>query len=308
MSEINVLYCFDNNFWRMAAVSIYSLFEHKNPDTTINVHCMVAPHTHGHRKIKKIIGQGGKLIWKTIPNRRNPYANIDYSRWSPVIFYRMFAHTVFPNQNKLLYLDSDTLIQSDLTELYQTDISKYALGAIRDMAPTNIPNDPNGIYVREFKEKYLQHDLYVNSGVLLLNLEYLRTIKSPWPIKSELTYPDQDIINTTFDGQILELPLRYNCIPEIYIDKKFKQSERNFVQNKIHIMHFYAIKPFYYQFTPVNIYSLFTRTAYKIDLYPEDFIKQEYKRKQKKHNNKTNIPFITTTKDNKIRLFGIKMN
>jgi lipopolysaccharide biosynthesis glycosyltransferase len=272
---------------------------------------MVAPHTRGYRKIKKFIGQNNKLIWRTVSKKQNPYADVNYSRWSPVIFYRLFAHIIFPNTNKMLYLDSDTLVQSDLSDLYNTDISQYAMGAIRDMAPTNIKDDPNGTYVREFKDKYLKHNLYVNSGVLLLNMEHLRTTQSPWPIKCELTYPDQDILNTMFDGNILELPLRYNCIPEIYVDTKFKPSERNYVQQNICIAHFYSFKPYHYNLVPLSVYSSFTRTAAKIDLYPEDFIKQEHRKIQKmfgKHNPKTNIPFLTVSKKGTLRLFGLKMN
>lgn len=312
MSEINILYCFDNNFWKMAAVSINSLIETKSPNTTVNIYCMVAPHTHGRRKIKKIIGQNGNLIWKTISKKQNPYINHDYSRWSPVIFYRLFAHNVFPKLNKLLYIDSDTLIQSDLTELYNTDISKHALAAVRDMAPINIPNDKNGQYVREFKEKYLKHDLYINSGVLLLNLQHLRTIPTPWETNCKLTYPDQDILNTVFDGKILELPLRYNCIPYYSVDKKFKLSERNFVKEHIHIAHFYAVKPYYYDFVSRETYSMFASAANKIGLYPEDFIKQDAKKQRKKAkkqktDNSTGIPFLRIDKKGYLRLFGIRI-
>lgn len=312
MSEINVLYCFDTNFWRMAAVSISSLLRAKSPDTTINVYCMVAPHTRGRRKIQKIIGQGGKLIWKPIPKKQNPYRNHNYSRWSPVIFYRLFAHNVFTNINKLLYIDSDTLIQSDLSELYGTDISKYALAAVRDMAPTTDPDDPNGKYVREFKKKYLKHDLYINSGVLLLNLQYLRTTPTIWKTDCELTYPDQDILNTVFDGKILELPLRYNCIPYFSIDEKFPAPERKYTEKHVHIAHFYAIKPFYYDFVSRETYSMFAAAAHKIGFYPEDFVKQDIKRRRKtakkqKIDSKTCISFLRIDKNGRLRLFGIKI-
>lgn len=311
MSEINVLYCFDNNFWQMAAVSISSLIHTKSVDTTVNVYCMVAPHTRGRRKIEKIIGQGGNLIWKTVPKKHNPYANHDYSRWSPVIFYRLFAHNVFPDIDKLLYIDSDTLILSDLTELYDTDVTNYAFGAVRDMAPIHKADNPNGKYVREFKEKYLKHDLYINSGVLLLNLPYLRTTKTPWDTKCKLTYPDQDILNTAFDGQILELPLRYNCIPEIEIDEKFPLSERNFVKEQIYIAHFYAAKPYYYDYVGRETYSMFAAAARKIGFYPEDFVRQDIKRHRKKarkqRDAKTIIPFLRFDKHGRLRFFGVKI-
>lgn len=313
MSEINVLYTFDNNFWRMAAVSIVSLMENRHPDTHINVYCMVAPHTHGRRKIKKIIGTGGTLIWRQIPNRKNPYTGVDYSRWSPVIFYRLFAHDVFPDVDKMLYLDSDTLINDDLTQLYNTDVSQYAFGAVRDMALINTPKHPAGEYVKEFKQKYLKHDLYINSGVLVLNMTYLRTIPGPWKTNSTLKYPDQDILNIVFDGKILELPLRYNTVSNGIYDKKFPLSERNYIKKKIYIEHFYAAcKPYYYHPFNRETYAKFSHTARKIGLYPEDFLRQDIERQKKrikkaKKDYSTNIPFLRFDRRGRLRLFGIRV-
>ena len=315
MSEINVLYCFDTNFWQMAAISINTLMEqHRDTNTSVNVYCMVAPHTRGHRKIKKIVvGQGGKLIWRKISKTQNPYNTLDYARWSPVIFYRLFAHEIFPELDKVLYLDADTLIQSNLTELYNTNISKHAFAAVRDMALISKPDDKNGQYVSEFKKNYQRHNLYINSGVLLLNLNYLRTIQSPWSFDCPLKYPDQDILNYVFDGKILELPLRYNCSPYVEPDKKFKLSERKFVKDTIHIVHFYATcKPYYYHYMYRETYSMFARAAAKINIYPEDLIKQELKAKKRKikqqrTDNTTNIPFLRFDRRGNLRFFGIKV-
>ncbi len=57
---------------------------------------------------------------------------------------------------KILYLDSDTLICDDLSELFYTDISKYTLGAIQDMAPRDDINNPNGKYVNEFERNIIK--------------------------------------------------------------------------------------------------------------------------------------------------------
>lgn len=180
MSEINVLYAFDTRYWKMAAVSIYSLLKNCRSDTICNIHCMVAPYTHGRRNILKIVNnfKNARLVWRPIHKHDNPFIRYDFSRWSPVIFYRLFAHRIFPHLDKILYLDSDTLIFNDLTELYNTDISGFTMGAVRDMAPTEDLNNKNGKYVHDFANKYLKNGPYFNSGVLLINLKNMAKIKS----------------------------------------------------------------------------------------------------------------------------------
>ena len=140
MASINVLYCFDTKFWHLAAVAMQSLLASCAPETKVNFYCMVAPGTKGRKKIQQIIDKhenGAGLTWREIKESENPFQSYEYSRWSPVIFYRCFAHRVFKDIDKLLYLDSDTLICRDLSGLFNTDIEDYVLGAVRDMAPVN---------------------------------------------------------------------------------------------------------------------------------------------------------------------------
>lgn len=311
MSEINILYCFDSNFWKLAAVSIASLMGAQKHPENITIYCMVAPHTRGRRKISKIVmGQGGKLVWRVVPPRENPYRGYDYSWWSPVIFYRLFACRVFPHLDKILYLDSDTLVRDDLTKLYNTNVSQYAMGAVRDMAPVELADNPNGKYVRDFIANHLRHGLYINSGVLLLNLVKMRECESDLlGVRVKLTYPDQDILNVALDGKIRELPIKNNFIPEIYVSSKFKSRDVNAAQQRPVIHHFYAIKPYVYHPEFPRTYSEFYRVASQIGFYPEDFVVADIKRHQKRNKIKfdsmTHIPHLRIDKRGRLKLFGV---
>lgn len=311
MSEINVLYVFDSNFWRMATVSINSLLANKSPNTHVNIHCMVAPRTRGHCYIKRIVSKysNAKLIWRSVNNRHSPYRGVDYSRWSPVIFYRLFAYRLFPNIEKMLYIDSDTLVQHDLSELYNTDISNYALAAVRDMAPLNLyPEMPDVKVVRAFKEKYQKHDLYINSGVLLMNMQRIRESETRMTsVDIPLKYPDQDIINYVFDGKMLELPLKYNCIPFVHIDPKFSESEQNMQTDEIVIGHFYAGKPYVYDLTPRPAFAMYSAAARAVGMYPDQFVADDRRRFAKKYTTKTVIPFLRIDKNGRVRFFGIRL-
>ena len=41
---------------------------------------------------------------------------------------------LIPHQDKVLYLDSDVIIQKDLTDLFEINIKDYYAGAVKDIA------------------------------------------------------------------------------------------------------------------------------------------------------------------------------
>ncbi len=290
----------------MAAVSIYSLVKNVAPGTCVCVYCMVAPRTHGYRKIKSVVEKyGGKLVWKQITKSQNPFRNHEFLRWSPVIFYRLFVHRIFPELDKVLYLDSDTLVRDDLTELYETDISNYAFGAVCDLAPVRVSESLSGKYVQEFTDKYLHAGMYVNSGVLLINVANVKQYEQEMlNADISLKYPDQDIINYVFDGKILRLPLRYNFAPNI---KNFTNliSDGEFADaaKETAIFHFYAIKPYVYHTATRDIYEMFITAAQEIGFYPDDFTRKT----KTPRSFPTSIFGLRVGRDNRLRLFGIKI-
>jgi len=306
MEVINVLYCFDSKFWRMAAVSIETLFASASPDARIRIYAMVAPHTRGRHQIKKILSkhkQSAGLVWHVVRDNENPFVGYEYSRWSPVIWYRLFAHRVFGDIDKLLYLDSDTLMCRDISELFNTDLSGYCAGAIRDLAPINDPYHPTGITVKNFAKKYLNDGPYYNSGVLLLNLAEIRKNENLlFETKIPLVYPDQDLLNAAFVGKIKSLPLKYNLAPGIRVPTIFPEKEaREALYGGHVIVHCYSVKPYYVNQAPDAIYKMFSTACHAIGMNPSDFIKWEKKLTRKR---KTFIPHVST-KNNTLYLFGI---
>ena len=76
---------------------------------------------------------------------------------SPYTLIRLFADEVEGMPDRLLYLDADILFNRDIHLLYDIDIDGYEYAAA---------NDHYG--------KYLINPRYINAGVLLFNLAYMR--------------------------------------------------------------------------------------------------------------------------------------
>lgn len=287
MNNVNVLFCFDSKFWRMAAVSMESLLSKCNDTTRVKIYCMVAPGTEGHEEIEKIVKShktGIGLVWREIKEEENPFQNYEFSRWSPVIFYRCIAHRIFKDIDKILYLDSDILVCRDISELFNIDISDYVLGGVRDMAPVNDKYHPQGILIRNFSEKYLNNGPYINSGVLLINLKKIAEYENLlFETKVPLYYPDQDLLNAAFAGKIKILPLKYNLAPGVPVPTIFKPDEVHEAMLGGHvIIHCYSVKPFDYEHAPEQLYKIFSEHATNIGMDPKMFLEQEKQHEAKR--------------------------
>ncbi|MDR0741738.1 MAG: glycosyltransferase family 8 protein [Rickettsiales bacterium] len=282
---VNLLYSFDTKFCKLATASIYSALKSKNPNTVYKIHCMVAPRTRGRMKIARLVRAAGcKLAWREIRARENPYRAIDFTRWSPVIFYRLFAHKIFPKVGRMIYLDSDTVVLEDLGNLYETDLGDHAIGGVPDYGAI-LEADK---HICKLLESEIHGGLYVNSGVLLMDFAKMPDMLSA---ECELVYPDQDLINVALDGKIFKLPMRYNFIPE----KNLPNSEET---GKPAIYHYYSIKPYYSRNS--KSYVFFEQLVEELGMRPRDFIRHE----QKYSSKKTNARFVSM-RGNKLKLFGI---
>lgn len=117
--------------------------------------------------------------------------------WSLPMYYRLLAPTVLPEElDRILYLDCDIVVNDDLTEFWNMDMSDHSAAVV-------IESDscaPNFNHI-----KRLNYDAslgYFNSGMMLINLEFWRKmnvfqqgIDYLRNNKEKLVYPDQDILN-----------------------------------------------------------------------------------------------------------------
>lgn len=117
--------------------------------------------------------------------------------WTYMVLMRAALHRVFPDLDRILSLDIDTIVGRDISELWNLPLDDYYLAGVREPYKSDV-----------------YHRQYINCGVMMLNLKKLRDWMGDELIRSlnEKKYPfnEQDCISDLCDGAILEIPSDYN--------------------------------------------------------------------------------------------------
>ncbi len=90
-----------------------------------------------------------------------PTPNLE-TRFSPLCMLRLFADEMEEIPSRILYLDADVVCRQDIREFYEQDMEGWELAGVLDY------------YGRVFFRRHPFHMDYLNSGVLLLNMEEIR--------------------------------------------------------------------------------------------------------------------------------------
>ena len=112
---------------------------------------------------------------------------------SPETTYRLLIDRLFPQYEKVLYLDCDLVVNRDVAELYDTNLEGAVLGATIGMLR-------EGVYRYIDKTLHLLPEQYFNAGVILINIPRFSKEgigEKGLRMLSEQTYmtQDQDVLN-----------------------------------------------------------------------------------------------------------------
>ncbi|HPF83194.1 MAG TPA: glycosyltransferase family 8 protein [Bacilli bacterium] len=233
---LNVLYTVDNNYAMYMIVSIYSLLKN-NQDLNINVYIIsdnLSKETINELlKIFMIFPQNN-LIINDSKKLINKVTELNIPKWrqTSISNTRLFFNDII-DVDKILYLDSDTIIVNSLKNL--NNLPDKSVYAVQDLLSPNY-----------YKKMSNDIDTYYNSGVLLLNRnewennncseKIINTISNNENI---LKYPDQDILNIALNNDIGKLDIKYNLFSTL---KLFSGLDLRIFLNNAKLNNFYNSK------------------------------------------------------------------
>lgn len=244
---MNILYCGDRNIKKGLILSILSLI--KNVDEDLCIYILTINAEVNNKNIEGIRYEDIDGVLDDLKqknpnnfikifditqefNKEIPFENME-TRFTPCCMLRLYADTINELPNKILYLDNDVICRKNPFEFYNQNLDDTELVGVLDY------------YGKWFFKNNLFKFDYLNSGVLLMNLDKIRKEQSFYKCRklcqnTKMFMPDQSAINKIVKNKKI-VDRKYNDQRKLHDDTVFQHFTTSF--RFFPIFHPVTIKP-----------------------------------------------------------------
>ncbi|ECK7424008.1 DUF4422 domain-containing protein, partial [Campylobacter jejuni] len=218
-NNIPIIFSCDDNYLSYLAVLLYSIKAHSskeyNYDICILYNCLNQGNMQKVINFIQDINISVRFINITpyIYQAKKQVYFHTVAHFKESTYYRFFIPLIFKEFQKIIYLDSDIIIQCNLSDLYSIDFDK-PLAAAKCMIFSQVKQVDHRIT----KLKMKQPENYFQAGVMVYNIQKCLNINFTQKCLNklqELKDPplvDQDVLNAVFEGDIHYISLKWNCL------------------------------------------------------------------------------------------------
>ena len=238
--HLYVMYAADDNYAPYLGVSLFSLFENNRNINEITVYAVLDGVSDENkdrlRKMSEEFNRDLRLIDAEEVKNKMIQLGLPKYRGSYATHYRkFFKYVIDDNVERILYIDSDSIVCGDLSMLLTLDMGESCVGVVLDSLSNKykllLGFEPN--------------ETYFNAGVTLINVANWYKYNCDEILidhiqnkRSKYCNPDQDLFNIALKGKTMVLPPEYNFTPvhRAYSDKsydKYYGFENYYTQNQI---------------------------------------------------------------------------
>lgn len=230
---MDVVYASDEYYFAYIYAAVKTLYEH-NKEDDILVHY-----------IQQNVSEKSLSILKSLAKEYNRDIDIitfsmpeEYDRILPAYgaaskttYAKFWFASMFPDKERLLYLDPDTIVMGNIRELYDVEFNNNLIAGVIENLPT--------YHMKASKME--MDDSYINGGMMLCNLAQWRregfekkALERLKDTVHNLNY-DQGIVNELCKKSTLVVPPKYNVLAEIF---EFKSAEK--IKKRYGFTHYYS--------------------------------------------------------------------
>ncbi len=261
---VPVFYACDNEFVRFTIVSLHSLMQNADQNRKYHVHIL---HTdisvENQERLMGMRTDNFEIYLEDVRERVHEIGgNLPLRHYySMTTYYRMFIAEMFSQYEKALYIDSDTIVQGDISNLYDMQLENNLVGAVVEQVM--VQTEVYGTYCETVCG--IDRNKFFNAGILLINCELFREENILNRFK-ELLYTyrfivtqDEDYLNVLCKDRVCYLPGEWN-VP-IFGEIKYAKED-------ICIFHYIMVsKPWHY--ADCRFAEVFWNYAKKTCVYDE---------------------------------------
>lgn len=198
--EIPIFTATDDNYIPFLAVTLQSMLDNSSKDYNYSIKVLNSGISEENiAKIKKFERSNFSVEFVDVRKALEElglrlHTCIYYTQTT---YYRLFIPSMYPQYDKVLYLDCDIVVRSDVAKLYNINIGNKLVGATTDEFVMSFPK------IQPYMTKCLGLNKvtdYFNAGVLIMNLKQMREQKFEEQFidllaKYKFVVQDQDYLN-----------------------------------------------------------------------------------------------------------------
>ena len=178
---------------QLSRVKFHILSRDLRESTKEKIHML----THGQVDITKV----DITLFENFPQMKI------YPHLSVESYFRYLIPDLWPDLNRALYMDCDTIAKDDICKLWDLELGDCMVGACEEGYD----------YFLKWKQEIGIKGFYFNAGVMILDLKKFREhgiveklFSKTLEVGDRAEFADQDILNVVLDGNVKLLPARYN--------------------------------------------------------------------------------------------------
>ena len=239
---INLLYCFDHAYNKMAFTSIVSVLDCINEKVRIyiihnspEVNSLIPEYIKNHRNLEEI-------NVKIFSNHNSSFPNLEGSHVSEATYFRLFLEDYIEDEvDYLIYLDADVVCIKSPIDYFKSTIAsmKNKKLPIAVMNHNEVPiNDKRLLNLGITSGKYF------NAGVMIIDYELwkkYKVLKNSIEIieqkRDNLVLWDQDVLNVIFDGNFQDIIHYFNYRMDML---NFSEKEEEIIEKNVFLLHYYG--------------------------------------------------------------------
>ncbi|NTV67317.1 MAG: glycosyltransferase family 8 protein [Chlorobaculum sp.] len=281
--HVNIVFASDRNYIQHLSAALVSLLVN-NRELALTVYIISSGMTpKDRRRIDEIVnGYDCEVRHLTVSDDLFVRLATEHPMYPKGIYYRLLIPSLI-DEKKVLYLDSDIIVNGSIRELYDTDLGDAYVGAIEDPG-----------FDRHDKLRMERSARYFNSGMMLINLAKWKESGVQKKVidfiehnPDAIWFPDQCGLNSIINGKWKTVPLKFNQQSSIFsegFDDKFdcfNKEELQEARTKPVIIHYtsgskpwhfrnnHPYKSYYWKYLKMTPY----RHAIYSDLRPAHLLK-----------------------------------
>ena len=218
-NDIHIVLSSSNEFVPYCATTMASILYNADKSRNIHFYILTCDITDSNKnkleKLKKI--KNCTIEYPTFDeNLLDMFVGINMPpHVTKMTYARIFIPDILPQVDKAIFIDADTMVRGDISELYDINLKNHYFGAVEDIGTAAFS-----------KRLWNNNETYYTAGVLLINCKalrdnrYLEQLSNISPDRKKLyLLCDQCVLNDVFHDKFLRISMRYDFYHEWHFYK-----------------------------------------------------------------------------------------